>query len=162
MNKPIGAVGTVLLIVGCGPANPTMETSVQTSEFEAWLTKQCPDRRSLRLEEGSERVAVSCEELRATILGDEDRVVEAQRLFEEFPSKPATASGREPIGEAQERFSPVGAACSLITLGLGLIFSWPFGNSHTGCDTPGAHNPGACKAVTQGGAIGLGIACWFI
>ena len=173
MTRCIAAVVVMSVLAGCGsidtaaPEAAREESSAPTAaraDFEAWLAAQCPDGRTVRvMDDAGEHGDIACAELRESILEHGDARAEAEKLYEQsFAAGTVLPAGPERVGEAQEKFSPVGAACSLVTLALGLIFSWPFGHSTTGCNDPHADNPSACKAVTQGASIGLGIACWFI
>jgi hypothetical protein len=167
-------LGTLMLLpsgAGCGSAEESDTTSavdpgaIMTEEpagFRTWFEEQCPSGQGLRVmnNETGEVLALSCVEARAAILENDEVRAQAIHRYQEALQTSTPSWGGEPMGEAKQKFSPVGAACSLVTLGLGLIFNWP-GGKH-GCDDPNASNPGACRAVTAGSSIGLGIACWFI
>jgi hypothetical protein len=148
-----------LVIAGCASAGASSQASSQAPELESWMRAHCPDGRGVRLDSGEAHAVIACEDLRAGILVDDGARAQAELLLA-LDLGGALSGAGEAVGEAREPFSPVGAACSVITLALGLIFNWPGG--HHGCDDPRAENRGACRAATAGGSIGLGIACWFI
>ena len=45
-------------------------------------------------------------------------------------------------------------------LGATLAWNWLYG--HEGCNSPGAENPGACRAVTSFGGGAMGLICGLI
>lgn len=71
----------------------------------------------------------------------------------------STALGRdgERIGTAQQPLSPFSLVCGVLVLGATLAWNWPYGQE--GCNTPGAENPGACRAVTSFGGGAMGLLC---
>jgi hypothetical protein len=70
------------------------------------------------------------------------------------------ANGGERIGQAQQKWSPVGLVCSALMFGAALAWNWP--GSHAGCNDPRAENPAGCQAVTSVGLGSLGFLCGFI
>lgn len=74
-------------------------------------------------------------------------------------SAPVT-NGGERIGQAQQRWSPVGLVCSALLLGATLVLNWP--GSHVGCNDPRAENPVGCQRVTAIGGGTLGLLCALI
>ncbi|WP_234023809.1 hypothetical protein [Sorangium cellulosum] len=70
---------------------------------------------------------------------------------------PAAEESGEPVGTAQHRWSPVGLACGLLTLGSGLWSTYalcPRARTH--------HDRRGCDYLTTGGFTGLGVLCMFI
>ena len=72
-------------------------------------------------------------------------------------SGPVSEESDEPIGAAEQPWSPFGLACGVITLGSGLVSTFAL--------CPRARNPHdrrGCDYLTAGGFTGLGLLCVFI
>jgi hypothetical protein len=130
--------------------------------LSAWLEDRCPNDAVVQRADtrtGEVRV-VPCTEARATILQDDEARAVLRALYEQSRETPASPGGGEPISEAQQQWSPVGLACTVLMTAAGLAFNWP--GSKQGCNDPHASNPGACAKVTSFGFGGLGVLCTFI
>jgi len=164
MKRPLALVLFSLVTAACVAPTNTDAASSQPADDDAalaaWFAEEiCPNGVAVeRMDTRTgERRVVPCEEVRPKLVADDDARAVLLDLYQQ--SLQPRPDG-EPVAEAQQRWSPVGFACSFLMASAALAFNPP--GAKFGCNDPKANNPDACAKATTWGLGGLGMLCCFI